>query len=113
MGSTCFRRCLPVVIVGVLASVGVAACGDDDDGDDIEAYCAFAEELNAQESFPTDEQLDEIADLAPDEIADDVDALVALVKEEGEAAFENPDIEDLIASIDDFEAENCDFAEGS
>jgi hypothetical protein len=113
MESTWIRRWLPVVIVGVFASVGVAACGDDDEGEDIAAYCDFSAELDAQDSFPTDEQLDEIADLAPEEISDDIDDVVALIKEEGEAAFENPDIEELFAPIDDFEAENCDIAEGS
>lgn len=112
MGGTWIRRWLPVVIVGVLASVGVAACGDDDDGDDIEAYCALSEELDSQEeNLPTDEQLDEINELAPDEIADEVEAVVALLKEyEGETDFE---IQELFVPIDFFEAENCDFAEGS
>lgn len=113
MGMTRAHR-RSIALVAVVALVGVSGCGDDDDGgDDVAAYCAASAELDAEESFPTDEQLDEIAELAPDAISDEVETVVELFKEEGEAAYQREDIEDLFAPVEEFEAENCDFAEGS
>ena len=95
-----------------IASLGLVACGDDG-GSDITAYCDLSAEFDTQDGLPTDEQFDEIASLAPDEISDDVDTVVEIFKADGEAAFEDPVTEEAFASIEDFEAENCDQAEGS
>ena len=43
MGTTWRRWWLPIVIVGVLASVGVAAGGEDDEGDDNPAQKASSD----------------------------------------------------------------------
>jgi hypothetical protein len=112
MGTTRTHR-RSIAFVAVVALVGLAGCGDDDDGGDLAAYCTASAELDAQESFPTDEQLDEIAELAPDEISDEVDTVVELLKEEGEAAYQGEEIEDLFAPIVDFDTENCTSTEGS
>ena len=95
-----------------IASLGFVACGDDG-GDDVAAYCDLSAELDAQGTVPSLEQLDEIASLAPDEISDEVDTVVEIFKAEGEAAFSDPELEEAFVSIDEFEAENCDQAEGS
>ena len=81
--------------VAAAATLLFAACGDDDDsagGDDAttttagdgggddggesaegsEEYCALAEEMASQDSFPTAEQLERYQELAPEEIADAV-----------------------------------------
>jgi len=95
-----------------MASLGLVACGDDGGGD-VTAYCDLSAELDTQESFPTDEQLDEIASLAPDEISEEADTVVETFKAEGEAGFEDPAVQEAFVSIEEYEAENCDQAEGS
>ncbi|MBW3665436.1 MAG: hypothetical protein KY469_20265 [Actinobacteria bacterium] len=55
----------------------LGACGGDDDatGDagDAAAYCDLVEVLESQDSRPTDEQLEQLAAVAPAEIRDDVE----------------------------------------
>jgi len=89
-----------------VASLGLIACGDDGGGD-VTAYCDLSAELEAQGGIPTDEQFDEIASLAPDEISDQTDTVVETFKADGAAALEDPAVEEAFVSIEEFEAENC------
>jgi uncharacterized cupredoxin-like copper-binding protein len=115
MRGTTSRRL--VIAVTSLALV-MAACGDDDDEttaatDDTAAeYCAIASELDEQEDFPSKEQLESLAAAAPDEISEDVDAVVPGFIEGIEAgdpfaAFEAPGVEEHMDAIEAFEAEAC------
>ena len=90
-----------------------AGCGDDSGCGDVAAYCDKSAELDAADGLPSDADLDEIKDLAPSEISDQVDVLVDAFRDEGEAAFENAGEEFIAAgaAIEEFEAENCDSVE--
>jgi hypothetical protein len=103
------------MVVGlVVGAVLLGACGDDDDGGgggDIAAYCDFGASLDEQDEFPTDEQLEEYRDLAPEEISDDVDLFIGRVLEDGEAVFEQEDEDSeffaALERIEAFDEENC------
>jgi len=105
----------------------VTACGDDEDEatDTTEAaaastdeYCALAEEVSSQESFPTVEQLEELGRLAPEEIQDEAAIVVPAFSEAVEAgdpfaAFEEPEVEEALGTIEAFDAETCGIDNGS
>lgn len=112
--------------LGLLAT----ACGDDDDteaatGDEtattlaegepaagqLDEYCAATAELDSQDEPPTAEQMEEIKDLAPEEIASEVELVAdAFIAADGDmgAVFADPAVEENLGTIEDWEAENCD-----
>ena len=101
-----------VTVLALLA----AGCGDDDDSDgDLAAYCALSAELDQQTSFPSDDQLEELSDRAPGEIADDVDRFLDAVRDledpndqgEVEALFNDPEIVEAVENVEEFESESC------
>lgn len=103
----------------------VAACGDDDDGDvasgsgsegegaasgDLDGFCGLMEELDSQEEPPSNEQMEEIKDLRPDEIGDEIDYVAdAFIEADGDvgAVFSDPEVEGNFEAIDAFTAESC------
>ena len=92
-------------LAGLTLLVG-AGCGDDDEGADDE-YCDLVEELTATEEQPSDDLLDRYVDAAPDEIRDEAEVATEAIKEDGEAAFDDPDVLAAIEDIEAFEAEEC------
>lgn len=100
--------------MAVLLVFGAAACGDDDDEQSeaasASAYCDLARELDAQEDFPSDEQLDALAEAAPDEIAEDVEFVAGKFKEDGPDAFSDPEVGERFGPIEEFEADECEIA---
>jgi hypothetical protein len=72
-------------------------------------YCAIAAELDAQEDFPSDEQLEELRAVAPDEIAEEINTVAdALIEAEDPLlVFGDPVIGAAFEPIETFEAENC------
>jgi hypothetical protein len=96
-------------LIGVL----FVGCGDDGGGD-LEAYCEASEDTNGVEE-PSDEQLDALADNAPEEIADDVDLAVDQLKEFGVDIFDEGSDEffEAIDRIRAFEDENCGSGDSS
>jgi hypothetical protein len=95
-------------------------CGTVDDGEEATGeinpefaeYCALAIELDAQQDFASEEQLNEILAVAPDEIRAEAEVVVAGFLEayatgSPEAAFENPDVIENLGVIEAFEEENC------
>ena len=92
-------------LAGLTLLVG-AGCGDDDEGADDE-YCDLVEELTASDEQPSDDLLDRYVDAAPDEIADEAEIATEAIKEDGEAAFDDPDVLAAIEDIEAFEAEEC------
>jgi plastocyanin len=74
--------------------------------------CALAKQMDEQEDFPTDAQLQKYKELAPDEIKDDVNKAVDALLDAADPvakfnAFGSDDIEGSIAKIDAWEEENC------
>ena len=115
MGWTRTARAL--VAVTALAMVATA-CGDDDDdaasgGEDTEAFCDIARELNDQEDFPSLEQLEEYGRTAPEEIREATDLVVrefTKATEAGDvfAAFEAPGMDEAFEDvIEPYETEEC------
>jgi len=96
-----------------MAMVVAAGCGDDEESSgDVEAYCDIARELDQQEDFPSEEQLGEIRDTAPEEIKTEIDTVVAALLEGIEAgdpaaAFGDPEVEESFGPIEEFEAAEC------
>jgi len=108
------KATVALAALALAGSGALVACGDDDDdGGDLAAYCELSAELDEQETFPSDEQLDEIADLAPAEIADEADLAAERLQEDGEEAFDDPEVEEAFISIEEFEGENCDGEQDS
>lgn len=100
------------------------ACGlgeGDDEGEGEEAteveiapedaeYCAIAAELDAQEDFPTVEQLEGLREAAPEEIAEEINLVVEAFIAAGDdpfAVFEDPEVEAAFGPIEAFEEESC------
>lgn len=100
--------------VGALALVGVA-CDDDDNGGsgsggDAQRFCDLNDEITESGGDPSDEQLDELADLAPDEIRDDARAVIDNVKEEGVGNLPE-ELNDESDSVNTWIEENCEEPE--
>lgn len=114
--------------VAALCAFGLltAACGDDDDTDaatedtaaegeaagseDFTEYCAATAELDEQDGPPTVEQMENIKELRPDEIGEEVDfAADAIIGADGDLGkvFSDPEFEERIGVIEEWEGENC------
>ena len=127
-----------IAAVVTLASVVAVGCGDDDDDDEASSadrYCELVQELDeagseafaeleedesatdedfaeAERQFLDDHQsdFDELREVAPDEIADDIDVLLA-AQEERAAGGEQEETSDAVAAAEErviaFEQEHC------
>jgi len=106
-------------VLALLAFGGLAACGDDDDGgggggdaggdggggEDVQAYCDIAAELSEIEGEIPEEQLDQVVEVAPEEIRGDVEVVVEAIRTQD---TENAD--EVVAAQENlsaFEQENC------
>jgi hypothetical protein len=100
-----------VMLISLLSLVLLgAACGDDDDGGggrDVAAYCALSAQLDAQETLPTEEQFDELRELAPGEISDEINAIADGFEEQGVIFGGSEEAAELFDPIQAFEDENC------
>ena len=107
------RLLRPVVAVLLLTTsvLGLAACGDDDGGDDgaSRAFCDVARKLSEAEGFPPEEQMDRYVTLAPGAIKADAELAIGAIKEDGEEAYDDPQVVEAVSRIEDFEAEACDI----
>jgi hypothetical protein len=69
-------RSARLVVAATAGALLLGACGGDDaadDAGDAAAYCDLVETLESQDSRPSDEQLEQLAEVAPAEIRDDVE----------------------------------------
>ena len=108
------RSVLAAVAVAPLVAFG-AACGDDggSEGDDVAAYCTKVEEFENAEEFPSDEELEALVSIAPEEIRDDVSTLVdSITAEEPPEGEEADAATEAEARVTAWEAENCGSDEG-
>lgn len=102
------------VVIGGFAALALAftgACGDNgeientaDGSGSAQEYCAMSAELDAADAPPTDEQLDEIVEVAPAEIKDDVRTLADAIREED---FEAEAAQEADQNLQAWEAQNC------
>lgn len=114
------RRVLPLLVA---VAVLMSGCGDDDQdessepdpssSEDLAAYCQVAKDLN-EADLPSAELLRQARDLAPAEIADDLDlaAGALLDAKDGDPAsfiaiFAQDDVTEAAARIDAFGADRC------
>lgn len=122
------RRLKAIAAVCAFGLLAVA-CGDDDDTEAIAAedsttvaegetasgeydeYCAATAELDSGDSPPTADQFEQLKDLAPEEISSEVtfvaDAFIAADGDMGKV-FSDPEVEEQLGTIEDWEAANCD-----
>ena len=103
------KRILVPGIVGILAVVGVACDDDDGGGGNAQTFCDLNSDLGTGDDA-TDEQLDELADAAPDEIRDDAGAVIDNVKEEGVGNLPD-DLQDESDNVEAWTEDNCDGEE--
>ncbi len=77
-------------------------------------YCGLAAELDNQEAFPSDEQLEELRAAAPDEIAAEINMVADAFIEADDPmlVFGDPEIAAALEPIDAFEAESCGLDRG-
>lgn len=88
------------------------AADPDSVADGAEDYCEVSRQLNEQDGPPTPEQLQDLIDTAPDDIADDVRFVAErFLDAEDEAAmfalFGDPEIQERLEPIEAFDAEGC------
>lgn len=127
--STRTRRLKAIAAVCAFGLLAVA-CGDDDDteastaeessstvaegetaGGEYQEYCDAVAELDSGDSPPTADQFERLKDVAPEEISSEVtfvaDAFIAADGDMGKV-FSDPEVEEQLGTIEDWEAENCD-----
>ena len=104
------RRRLLILMLAVF-TIGLSACGGGSKGD-LEAYCRLSAGLDAVQGTPSDKQLDDLADQAPSDIADDVDLVVDRFKgadndQDLMKAFSDPKVMTAVQNITKYEEKNC------
>ena len=96
-----------------IISVGlIGACGDDDDDNgavDLEATCEILAGIEAGEdiSDETLDDLDALIEVAPDEIKASVQTVRDAFEEQGEAAFDDPEVGTAFETVGTFEEREC------
>ncbi len=123
------RRLRTLIAIATVGIFTVAACGNDNDNDEAAttttttssttstteaeqageatlAFCqAFAE--TGEQGPPTEEQLQELSDLAPPAVKEDVDLLAEQFIEKGPAAFGDPQFGEALGRVEEWEQANC------
>lgn len=95
--------------VGALALVGtvaLGACSDDDDQDAIAATCEQMEAIEGPDDV-TVERLDNLLEVAPDEIEDDIRLIRDRVEAEGEAAYDDEEVGAAFQRVGAFETRSA------
>lgn len=104
------------------ADATTTTAGDESASGDVSAeaadYCELATQLDEQEDFPSIDQLQALAESAPEEIREDVAFIVERFMEaEGEqevfAMFSDPEVQERLEPIEAFEIEECGLGSAS
>jgi hypothetical protein len=74
-------------------------CGGDDD------FCDSAADLGSQSEAPSQEDLQSLADDAPDEIKEDIQTLVDAAADP--ASADQGAVQDAVANLDEWDQDNC------
>lgn len=115
------RIVLKVMAGAIAMALFAGACGDDDtdaasggaSADPAESeYCVMALELDSQEEFPDEAQLEALEAAAPAEIEDDVAKMVGIVAAaietgEMEAVFEDPAFAAAFGPVEEYGQDVC------
>jgi len=96
-----------LAVVGLVVAFGAApsAAGEGN----LKKFCRTAVAVDQAEDGPTRKQLKRYRNTAPPEIAESVDQAVTTFQEEGDDAFEDEAFVALLAEINQFVLDNCDF----
>jgi hypothetical protein len=97
--------CLAVIAVATVFGASAAVAGEGN----VKKFCKANVAIDTAEEGPSDRQLERFRDTAPPEIAETVDAAVTQFEEEGEDAFEDEAFNALLAEVDQFVIDNCDY----
>lgn len=113
-----FRTLVAIATVAIFA---VAACGNDADetattttstteaeqaNEGAPAYCERAAEMD-QNALPSEQQLQELVEVAPPEIKEDLEVAAEGITDRGLDAFSDPAFAEAVERIETWEAENC------
>ncbi len=134
MSTTTRSRRAKALAAACALSLLAVACGDDDDteaasgdettttaaegepaGGEFDEYCAATAELDDQDGPPTIEQMENIKEVRPEAIAEEVDFVAdAIIGADGDfgKAFSDPAVEEKIGVIEEWEGENCPGGDG-
>lgn len=100
---------MATVLAVASATLGLGACGDDEDDGASSQFCEIARKLNEAEGFPPEEQMDRYVTLAPDAIKGDAELAINALKKDAEKAYDDPDVVKAVERIEEFEADECDI----
>ena len=105
------RPLRPVALLAVATSslLGLTSCGDDEDDGASSAFCDVARKLDESEGIPPEEQMDRYVTLAPGAIEEDAELAIEAIKEDGEQAYDDPEVVEAVSRLEEFEAEECDI----
>lgn len=97
-----------MAVLAVVGGLVLGACGDDDDSGeaDLAATCELMSTIEGPEDI-TVEKLDELLDVAPDKIEDDVRLIRDRLDEVGEAAYEEEEVGAAFERVGTFEEQEC------
>lgn len=100
-------RWFAVTLTGA-AALTLAGCGDDEEvgGDDLEATCEMMSTMEGPDDI-TVERLDELLQVAPDQLEVDVRMIRDRLAEVGEAAYEDEEVGSAFERVGTFEEEAC------
>lgn len=113
------RRFTTLMLAATMAVFGLAGCGDDGDDtattttttteqpDEAAAYCEKSAAIDEGEGPPGEDQIRELIEVAPPEIRPDVELFGERFIEEGVNAFGDPEIEQAVERVEEWEKENC------
>ncbi|HUF32386.1 MAG TPA: hypothetical protein VMN58_04160 [Acidimicrobiales bacterium] len=102
--------------------LGLVGCGDDDGettgasdttvaGDEHQEYCDASAALDEADGPPTADQVNDLVEIAPDDILDDVELAAERYSELGMDAFADGEFNQAIERVEEWEAENCEGRE--
>lgn len=105
-------RWIRMVAVGALVLFGLAACDNGGDFDEA-AYCDIARAISDVDDFPSEAQMDEYVEQAPEDVQDDAELAreKILAAEDPNELFSSEDREfmEAIENLEQAEAEHCEI----
>lgn len=108
------KRLMTFGAVAMALAFVAAGCDDDDNGNeaeggggDVQAYCDLGAQLDEQDGPPSEAQIEELRDVAPDEISEEIDFVAGRYLEDGPSVFGDPEVGERFDVIEEYEVEAC------